>query len=233
MVVLFHDTNSARSYTYQQLRNSAVGFGAALRSAWNWQKGNVLAVFSQNDVDYPAVILGCLWAGGVVTTASPSYTKYELANQLKDCDAKAIITTPPFLDTALGAAREAGIPQSKIILMGNLVADSRFRHFHSMASPKNLQDRTKLIRPFSVDQNDLSFLVYSSGTSGKPKGVMLTHKNIVANILMSATVQEGNLSCGNGETGSGDRTVGFVPFFHIYGKQDAPLGTDDTKHNCL
>lgn len=78
-------------------------------------------------------------------------------------------------------------------------------------------------RPFSTDpRNDIAFLAYSSGTTGKPKGVMLTHRNIVANMAMMAATSV-NLSCGNGETGSGDRSIGFVPLYHIYGELDLPV----------
>lgn len=65
---------------------------------------------------------------------------------------------------------------------------------------------------------DLAFLVYSSGTTGHPKGVMLTHRNIVSNIMMLKAGESGNLKPEGGPDGQGDKIIAFLPFFHIYGK---------------
>jgi long-subunit acyl-CoA synthetase (AMP-forming) len=89
-------------------------------------------------------------------------------------------------------------------------------HFQKMQGYRFTGPEERLARPYSINpEKDLSFLIYSSGTTGKPKGVMLSHRNMVAVILMWG---RGNgLSCGDGTNGSGDRTLAFVPFFHIYG----------------
>lgn len=149
---------------------------------------------------------------------SPTYTQHELANQLKDSGAKAIITMLPLAGIALEAAREAGIARSKVILMGELSADCPLLHFRSLGRANDSGKAQNPSRPFRTDPRaDLAFLVYSSGTTGKPKGVMLTHRNIISNVLMMSAGQEGYLSCGTGEPGSGDKLIGFVPFYHIYG----------------
>ena len=70
-LVLFVDIDTARSYTFAQLKTVAIAFGYGLKSAWEWKKGDVLALFTPNSIDTPAVVWGCHWAGGIVTTANP------------------------------------------------------------------------------------------------------------------------------------------------------------------
>ncbi|KAI5296795.1 hypothetical protein KEM55_005583, partial [Ascosphaera atra] len=72
-----------------------------------------------NDIDVPSIMWGAFWAGGVVTTVNPTYTANELAFQLKTSNAKAIATQLPMLPTAVKAAKEAGIPNDRIILLGD------------------------------------------------------------------------------------------------------------------
>lgn len=219
-IVIFHDTVSPRAYSYAHIRGSSIGFGQVLRKTWNWQKGDVLSIYSPNDVDYATVVFGCLWAGGIVTTTNPAYTIDEFAHQLRDSRAKAIVTQAPLLRNALAAAKKAGIEEDKIILMGPNAVDTPVSYFTSLPgfTMYGLNEHVK--RPFWIDPDeDLCFLVYSSGTTGKPKGVMLSHRNIVANTIMISRANKGHVTCGDGSTGSGDRTIGFLPFFHIYGWQ--------------
>ncbi|KAF2167482.1 hypothetical protein M409DRAFT_66041 [Zasmidium cellare ATCC 36951] len=216
--VIFHDTISPREYTYAHIKGSAIGFGQSLRSSWNWQKGDVLAIYSPNDVDYATIVFGTHWAGGIVTTANPGYTVDELAHQLVDSKAKAIVTQAPLLKTTLAAARKAGVRENRVILIGPDTIDTPVPHYTSLSGYRVYDANQHVPRPYRINPNeDLCFLVYSSGTTGKPKGVMLSHRNIVSNVLMLTRPNEGYLSCGDGTTGSGDRTIGFLPLFHIYG----------------
>lgn len=174
-----------------------------------------MALFSANCIDIPALIWGVHWAGGICSPANPSYTVDELTFQLRDSGAKALVTQKAFLKVALEAASNAGIPEDRIILVGERSQDSmRFKHFTSIrnVAGTNRYRRTKL-----DPQRDLAFLVYSSGTTGKPKGVMLSHKNIVANVAMGRVAEGGNLTWNEGLNGEGDKVLAFLPFFHIYG----------------
>ena len=151
-----------------------------------------------------------------MSPANPGYTAEELAFQLKDSGAKALVTQKPFLKVAVEAAKQAGIPEDRIILMGDDRDESmRFKHFSSI---KNLAGTNRYRRTKAHPRNDLAFLVYSSGTTGHPKGVMLCHENIVSNILMLKAGEGGNLSWDRGPDGSGDSMIAFLPFFHIYGR---------------
>ena len=197
------------------MKSTAINFGTGLKSVWDWKKGDVLALFTPNCIDTPAVTWGLHWAGGIVSPANPGYTIDELAFQLRDADAKAVVTQKPFLKVATEAAKRVGIPEDKIILIGDAFDETRrFKHFSSVrnVAGTNRYRRTKL-----NPRKDLAFLVYSSGTTGRSKGVMLSHENIVANILQLNVGEGGNPSWNGGRGGSGDKVLGFLPIFHIYG----------------
>ncbi|KAI9855326.1 MAG: putative NRPS-like protein biosynthetic cluster [Vezdaea acicularis] len=209
------DPDTKRSYTYEDVRNMAIDFGKGLKSLWDWHKNDVLALFTSNCIDTPAIIWGCHWAGGIVSPANPGYTVEELAFQLKDAGAKAVVTQLPQLEVVQAAARSVGIPEDRIILMGDETDKTRaFKHFRSI---RNTSETSKYRRSKIDPKKDLAFLVYSSGTTGHPKGVMLSHYNIVANVLMLEAGEEGHLTWSGGSNGDGDRVLAMLPFFHIYG----------------
>ncbi|KAI5275410.1 acetyl-CoA synthetase-like protein [Aureobasidium subglaciale] len=205
--VVFQDAFTKRSYTYSQTRNAAIDFGKGLKGAWDWQKGDVIAMFTPNNIDTPIVMWGAHWAGATVSPANPGYSADELAFQLKDAGAKALITQWPVIETARAAAKKVGLPEDRIILIGDQKdPEMRFKHFTSIRNTAG----TNRYRRTKIDpEKDLAFLVYSSGTTGLPKGVMLSHSNIVANTLQVGT--------GEAPLTYEDRILAFLPFFHIYG----------------
>lgn len=214
--MIYVDALTNRSYTFAQVKNTAIDFGKGLKALWDWQKNDVLLIYSPNCIDTPAIQWGTHWAGGVVSPANPTYTVDELAFQLKDSGARAMVTQRPFLEIAMKAAEKAGIEKDKVIIMG----DERdpagaVKHFTSIRniSGATRYRRTKATKPAT----DLAFLVYSSGTTGLPKGVMLSHSNLIANVCQLIAGEGGNLTCTGGPDGKGDRILAFLPFFHIYG----------------
>ncbi|RDL36925.1 Acetyl-CoA synthetase-like protein [Venustampulla echinocandica] len=213
--VIYIDPDTKRSYTYAQVRSVALDFGKGLKANWGWEKGDVLAFYTPNCIDTPAVTWGTHWAGGVLSPANPGYTAEELAFQLKDSGAKALITQKPFLSAAREACQKVGIPDDRIILMGDeRDVTGRFKHFSSI---RNISGVSRFRKVKLNPKKDLAFLVYSSGTTGHPKGVMLSHTNIVSNVLMGYQGEGGNLSWKGGKDNQGDRILAFLPFFHIYG----------------
>ncbi|KAI5844160.1 hypothetical protein BZA05DRAFT_343349 [Tricharina praecox] len=205
--VIFVDGNTNREMTFADLRDQSKAFGIGLKSIWEWKKGDVLAVFSTNQIDTPPLMLGALWASGTVTPANPNYTVDELTFQLKDSRAKAIATLPELLPIVTKAAANVGIPTDRILILGDQRA-AGFKHWREIIDPSTAVKW----RQGKIDANkDLAFLVYSSGTTGHPKGVMLCHRNIGSNVLQLLAGEGPNL------TWEKDTIIAFLPFFHIYG----------------
>jgi long-subunit acyl-CoA synthetase (AMP-forming) len=149
--------------------------------------------------------MGALSIGGIVTPANNAYSASELAFQLKDSDAKAIITQASCLKTVLEAGKTAGIPINRIVLIG----DERHSGILHLSDLIMSVEKDKPPKRSPQDAKSLAFLVYSSGTTGLPKGVMLTHRNIVANTLM--------MTAAGDSVGPTDTVTGMLPFAHIAG----------------
>jgi 4-coumarate--CoA ligase len=210
--VIYRDAETGRTYNYTQVKNAAIDFGKGLKANWDWKRNDVMNIYSPNCIDTPIITWGTHWAGGIISPANPAYTVDELAFQLKDSGAKAIATQKAHLEIACAAAKKVGIPKDRIILIGDeRDPTSRFKPFTSV---KNLMGASRYRRTKATNpEKDLAFLVYSSGTTGHPKGVMLSHTNIVANLCQLNIAEGGHLK--HDGPGGGDRILGFLPFFHM------------------
>ncbi|KAK4251924.1 hypothetical protein C7999DRAFT_37294 [Corynascus novoguineensis] len=208
---------TGRSYSWANLRSASIEFGRGLQAVWEWKKGDVLAFYTPNSIDTPVLTLGALWAGGTVSPANPLYTVDELAFQLRNSGAKGLVTQLANLDTAVAAAQKANLPLDHIILLGpDRDPNARTRHFTSILRHGS-EDHNDNAKPTVNPRTDIAFLVYSSGTTGLPKGVCLTHRNMVANILQASYVEGSQWRSRGGVDGRGDKQLGVLPFFHIYG----------------
>jgi acyl-CoA synthetase (AMP-forming)/AMP-acid ligase II len=191
------DGPSGRTLTYGGLRESISGVAAGL-AARGFAKGDVFAIFSPNTPEYALAFHGVASAGGINTTINPLYTAEELSFQLSDCGARFLLTVPSFLDRALEGAERAGVEE--VFVLGEAEGATPF------ASLLEAGDNAPEVR---IDPGgDLVVVPYSSGTTGLPKGVMLSHRNIVANLAQVSAVQG---------TSEADVVIGVLPFFHIYG----------------
>jgi len=191
------DSSNGRVLTYRQW-SDAVRRAAVSLARRGLRKGGVLAIFSANCPDYAIAFHAVSLLGGIVTTVNPLYTVEELSRQLKDAGAAYLVTAPPFLDKALEAAKEAGLRE--VFVFGEGAGATPFDSLLAGGGD---------VPPVEIDaRNDAVAMPYSSGTTGLPKGVMLTHRNLVANILQCEAV----FGLRQGEV-----TLGVLPFFHIYG----------------
>ncbi|KAH6853049.1 putative amp-binding enzyme [Alternaria rosae] len=204
--VLFVDVATGRKLTYALLRSCAKQFGSALQERWQWRKGDVLAIMTPNDIDVAPATFGALLVGGVVCPLNFMYTVDELVSQLTSSKAKGLLTNVACLEVACKAASKFGLPLDRILLVGNNMPTNPVQHFSSLKSASDSIKRVEI-----DPKEDLAYLVYSSGTTGEPKGVMLTHENIVANSIQATTA---NGYKTNWKTDTG---IGFLPMYHIYG----------------
>jgi len=192
------DGPTGRTITYAELDHATRALAAGL-AARGFGAGDALAIYMPNLPEYAVAFHGVARTGGKATTANPLYTARELEHQLRDSGASILLTVGPFLDVAREAAEGAG--GVEIFVVGD--ADGATPVTELMGDPDAAPE-------VSIDAaNDLAVLPYSSGTTGLPKGVMLTHANLVANLNQ---VQEAF------PIGRDDVLVGVLPFFHIYGQ---------------
>lgn len=190
------DGVSGRALTYGQLAEAIERTAAGL-AASDFGKGDVFAIYAPNCLEYPIAFHAVASLGGIVTTINPAATADELARQLVDAGASRLLTTPELMAKASEAAARAGVRE--IVVVGEAPGAIPFASLASRENPP-----TVAIDPV----NDLVALPYSSGTTGLPKGVMLTHANLVANVAQVA-------ACGL--ILEADTLIGILPFFHIYG----------------
>ena len=200
------DGPSGRKTTFGELAGAVDRFAAALGER-GLGRGDVIALFAPNNPYYPVVFHGALAAGLAVTTINSLYTPDELAFQLRDSGAKLLVTVSPFLDRARAALRQEGVVVTETILLDDARDDA------STPMPEStLADAlsTTAERPqVTVTGDDVAALPYSSGTTGRAKGVVLTHRNLVANLVQFQAV--------NASTGPDSKILAVLPFFHIYG----------------
>ncbi|HEX3184307.1 MAG TPA: 4-coumarate--CoA ligase family protein [Pyrinomonadaceae bacterium] len=191
------DGPTGRTITYSQLADS-IAIAAHNLQQRGFKKGEVFGILSPNCPDYAIAFHAVATLGGIVTPINPLYTKREIEHQLKDCGARFLVTIPMFMDKALQAANEADIEE--VFVFGEAVGATPFSEL--------LVDNGRAEQVAIDPREDLVTLPYSSGTTGLPKGVMLTHHNLVANIRQMEGL------CYFFET---DTLICVLPLFHIYG----------------
>jgi acyl-CoA synthetase (AMP-forming)/AMP-acid ligase II len=183
--------------THGQLAGYVDRVAAALH-AKGLRKGDVVAVLCPNTPWYPVVFHGIAAAGCVMSPINSLYTADEIAFQLKDSGAKILVTIGLFLDRAKEATEKT--PVDEIVVLDGAEGHTNLLDLLGSDAPSPQVEFDPA--------NDLVTLPYSSGTTGLPKGVMLTHRNLVANVSQTRPLIE---------LAEDERIIAVLPFFHIYG----------------
>lgn len=194
------DANTGRRLTYAELLRDVRRAAAGL-AAMGIGKGSVVALWLPNSPDFAIAFHAVLKLGAIVTPVSTAATPRELAFQLGNGGARLLVTTVAFLDKAHEAIAAMGGDIS-LLVIEQTCPDHRVPTLASISRDDELP-------PVRIDPDDIAVLPYSSGTTGLPKGVMLTHRNLVANLLQIEAMEHPDLRA----------LVAFLPFFHIYGMQ--------------
>lgn len=171
------------------------------------RKGDIISVFTVNRPEYTITLNAAATIGAVICPINPSYKEREIAYQLENCEAKAILVYNELVPLLQLVLRQKSFPNLKhIIVTGTTVPPEMpeaipFARLLRASSPKP-NVRTE------INGDDLLALPYSSGTTGFPKGTMLSHRNLVTNHLQFITASGIN---------SSDVTLIYLPMYHIYG----------------
>ncbi|KAI8639567.1 hypothetical protein BD408DRAFT_445846 [Parasitella parasitica] len=200
------DGETGRSLTWNQIRERASCMATGWTENVGLKKGETVAVFAPNQYDHVILYLSLLGAKCTISPGNPAYTEAEFEHQITNCQASALVTVPALLPVLLKITDKIGLPRSRIFLFGDKQVEG-CRPYSSLSGNK------PTITPLQgLDgANDTAFICYSSGTTGLAKGVMLTHKNFIAQVVqtINAEPEEDYLN--------DDVILGFLPFYHIYG----------------
>lgn len=193
------DPSSGAETTYRTLRAQVDAFAGALATR-GVDTDTVVAMLCPNVPAFATVFHGILRLGAAITTVNSLYTAREIENQLRDAAATWLVTVSPLLPQAKAAAEAAGIADDHVIVLDGAEGHLDLRSLLS-------EGRTPPQVSFDPATH-VAVLPYSSGTTGVPKGVMLSHRNLVANVHQCRPVID---------ISPDDRVLAVLPFFHIYG----------------
>ena len=209
--------------TYAEIGAKVDAFAGAL-AAQGFAKGDRIGLYLPNVPDYLIAYYGALKAGGIVVNMSPLYSRAELAHQTADCGARIVVTTdvPAMFDTAKALLDDGLIDR---LIVGNLsgwlppVKRWLFRRFRAAevatipdGDPRILQVAAMTAgqgaAPAAISPDDIALIQYTGGTTGTPKGAMLTHASMTANARQVHALDP--------HPKLPDRIVGVLPFFHVF-----------------
>lgn len=219
--------NFGKQMTYRELNDESILFAAYLQKKLGLKKGMRVAIMLPNLLQFPVAMLGILRSGMVVVNVNPLYTARELAHQLKDSGAKAILVLENFARELQTALPETDIEHVIVTKMGDCLGwrGSLFnfvvKYVKKRVPAWKIEnsswylDVLKAGKKLSFDapslsSNDIAFLQYTGGTTGLSKGAILTHRNMLANVMQCITWVKSTLTPGK------DTVLTALPLYHIF-----------------
>lgn len=220
--------NMGVELTYRQIDALSERFAAYLQGVLGLPKGARIALMMPNVLQYPVCMFGALRAGYTVVNCNPLYTPRELEHQLKDSGAEAIVVLENFAHTLQAVIANTDVKHVVVTSLGEMLGALKgslvnfvvrrvkkmvprwqLPGARSFADVLRLGSQQKL-RPVILTRDDIAFLQYTGGTTGVAKGAMLTHGNILANLLQAHVWLSGHLRWG------GEFIITALPLYHIF-----------------
>ncbi|KAF9596366.1 hypothetical protein IFM89_009714, partial [Coptis chinensis] len=199
------DSDTSQTLTFTQLKSTVAKLAHSFLQL-GIKKGDVVLIFAPNSIQFPLTFLAVVSIGAIATTVNPLYTVHELAKQVKDSNPKLVITVSELWDKTKGFNLPA-------VILGTEMVPNNNNNNRKVISYSELIQMAGPVTEFPVSivkQSDTAALLYSSGTTGTSKGVILTHRNFISASLMVTADQEFG----------GERNnvfLCFLPMFHIFG----------------
>ena len=221
-------SNLGKTLTYGELYKLSGDFAAYLQQNTDLQPGDRIAVQLPNLIQYPIVVFGAMRAGLIVVNTNPLYTARELEHQFNDAGAKALVCLANMAHLAEEVLPKTGIKHLIITEVADMLpplkrmlVNAVVKHVKKMVPAYNLPKAVKLndalalgrgkaVREASPSSDEVAVLQYTGGTTGVAKGAMLTHRNIVANMLQCKALMGSNLNDGS------EVLIAPLPLYHIY-----------------
>ncbi|KAF9892990.1 hypothetical protein FE257_012401 [Aspergillus nanangensis] len=227
----FDATAPAVNYCLEDAELMARQFGRGLQSSGLRKQDKVL-LYSPNSLFFPVVIWAVTAAGGVFTGASPTASVYELEYQLRDSEATFVLTSAEGLEVTLKAAEKVGLPRERVLLFGTPYAQEQPSSSRGIRPWTDIWASVEEAKNWNWERissqteamSTTAVINYSSGTTGFPKGVELTHYNIISNAeqIISKRTLAPNTPSGHAHKErldtSGERWLAAVPMYHAFGQ---------------
>jgi len=221
-------TSMGRTITYNDYERLSREFAAYLQNVAGLKKGDRIAVMMPNVLQYPIALYAALRAGLTVVNTNPLYTARELEHQLSDSGARAIVILENFAHTLAEVIDKTKIENVIITGVGDqlhfpksMLANLVVRHVRKQVPSYDLPGAIRFNKalqlgrygtftPVSTNHEDIAFLQYTGGTTGVAKGAMLTHRNMVANVLQAESWIGTEARVGK------DTIITALPLYHIF-----------------
>ncbi|XP_065346026.1 uncharacterized protein LOC135943431 isoform X2 [Cloeon dipterum] len=204
---------SGKSLTFGQTHGAFDRLSVNLPAKFGLRQGDVVGLVLPNMPEFAIVFYGCLAAGLVVSPANPIYTSDELLKQFTDAKVSLVVTTPELADRVREALSRMPGGGAPVVLTGQAppAAGAKDTFLLDELITQQIKGAERLPKP---DPQCLAVLPYSSGTTGMPKGVVISHRNLVAGLSIG---DHPDAVTSGVEDGRKNSTLAVIPFYHIYG----------------